>query len=347
MSPVGVYPDFNASSTTYAGDEVSSTYEGRHITVLESQLIHPFHADDFVDKGDPVIVATAAAGNPHAVFGMAVGVALNDGAAIGDLIAVDTEGIWNLYAYADDDSGTIAINAGDPLYISIDSTGVAAAGAGVGDACISKIVNATTQIPFGYAMGEMGAGLEGTIPIKVHWDPQCHWLLDVAPLFFGDGKDVSIAWSATWNRLQVSVAAPTPALPDGYGFIETNVNATGAATGYTVAASIWVNLSDTFVALAGGSPLACHTDGIYDGGGNVAGAHAFWGKFTEQLGGAPALYTLWNLNLTQTMDALFELNNPALASYTAGSATGEVGSICLFTTGGGGNKYLMLYSNPS
>jgi len=53
MSPAfGVYPIADAIGP---GEEISSTYEGRHVTVLESDLIHPTHADDLVDKADPVV----------------------------------------------------------------------------------------------------------------------------------------------------------------------------------------------------------------------------------------------------------------------------------------------------
>ncbi len=65
-----------------AGQEISSTYEGRHLTAEESVLIHPYHADGFVDKGDPVLVGDSI-----------VGVALNSAAAATDMIAFDTEGI--------------------------------------------------------------------------------------------------------------------------------------------------------------------------------------------------------------------------------------------------------------
>ena len=92
---VGVYPGQQT-----AGTQVSSTGEGRHLTVREDELIHPFIADGFVNKGDPVIVCDA--GVP-ATFGNLVGVAFQDGAAAADLIALDTEGIFNLTVYADQD----------------------------------------------------------------------------------------------------------------------------------------------------------------------------------------------------------------------------------------------------
>ena len=73
-----------------AGTEVSSTYEGRHLTVTEEELIHPYHADGFVNKGDPVVLCDA--GVPG-TYGRGVGVAFTSGAATSDHIAIDTEGI--------------------------------------------------------------------------------------------------------------------------------------------------------------------------------------------------------------------------------------------------------------
>jgi len=158
-----------------AGTEVSSTYEGRHLTVLETELVHPFRASGFVNKGDPVIVALADAADPHGVKGHAVGVALNTATALTDYIAIDTEGIFNLDVCAFDDSGgaTGVVNPGDPLYISDDSTQAAAGPGytGAGDAVLSKIKNRNIQVPFGYALGQIDSAAHGVIAVKVHWDP--------------------------------------------------------------------------------------------------------------------------------------------------------------------------------
>ena len=193
---IGIYPYEKT-----AGDEVSSTYEGRHITVREGELIHPFHADDLVNKGDPVIVCLYSATHNHATYGRAVGIALASATAVTDYIAVDTEGIWMGQVYADDDNGTQDIEAGDALFISDDSTGTDAsiAADGTGDAAISKIRDNVLQIPFGYALGRADAGNAGTMSVKVHWDPRSHLLLDNEKLYFGDGvaavPDVSLEWT--------------------------------------------------------------------------------------------------------------------------------------------------------
>jgi len=160
---VGVY-----TGQLTAGTQVSSTYEGRHLTVREDELIHPYIADGFVTKGDPVIVCDA--GVPG-TFGNLVGVAFVSGEAAADWIPIDTEGIWNLLVYAENDIGDIAIEIGDPLYIRAGSLPGAADGDGTGDAEISKIVDAAHQVFFGYALGSMVAGGSGRIAVKVHADP--------------------------------------------------------------------------------------------------------------------------------------------------------------------------------
>lgn len=147
-----------------AGTEVSSTYEGRHITLLESELIHPKRDSGFVEKGDPVCAFAPGTG------GVSVGVAFNGGVAT-TLIAIDTEGIWNLTVWSYDDDGGIDINHGDQLYIDFFNTGDTIA-LGVGSCAISKISNTTTNIPFGVAYGALGASLSGVIAIKVHYDPK-------------------------------------------------------------------------------------------------------------------------------------------------------------------------------
>jgi hypothetical protein len=94
-----------------AGEEISSTYEGRHITVEESYLSHSYHADGLVDKGDPVIIGENI-----------VGVALMSATAATDLISIDTEGIWFLDVVGSVSDGTSdgiakALVPGDVVYI--------------------------------------------------------------------------------------------------------------------------------------------------------------------------------------------------------------------------------------
>ncbi|MCJ7829158.1 MAG: DUF2190 family protein [Dehalococcoidia bacterium] len=140
---LGVYP---ANGT--AGDEVSSTYEGRHLTFYESELAHPTHADVYVDKGDPCVVGREI-----------VGVSFNSAAALTDLIAIDSEGIWNLSVLANDDLGAVAVVGGDALFINRTTC------------IISKIADPAVNTPFGYALGAITSGNTAVIAVKVHFDP--------------------------------------------------------------------------------------------------------------------------------------------------------------------------------
>jgi len=158
------------------GTEVSSTYEGRHITATAAELNHG-NILAVVTKGYPVIFNTGAGAH-------GVGVAFNTEVAGTDLIAVDTEGIWNLSVLATNDAadaGGVVI-AGDPLFINTTT------------AIISKIRNNITQIPFGYALGGVAQDATATIAVKVHWDPRAHWLPEDEPLIWGD-DDHKMLWT--------------------------------------------------------------------------------------------------------------------------------------------------------
>lgn len=161
---VGVYGNPDVRD---AGDEVSSTYEGRHVTMLEGELIHEIHTDEMVNKGDPVVFCLY---DNYGTPGRGVGVALTSAALITDRVAVDTEGIWALQVYAENDAGDSRIIAGDALFIDMGTDQAIAAGIGYG--AISKIRNLVTQVPFGYALGDVATGSDGIIAVKVHWDPE-------------------------------------------------------------------------------------------------------------------------------------------------------------------------------
>ena len=129
-----------------AGSQVSSTYEGRHITILESELIHPSHTDGFADKGDQVCFDDALS-SPTLV-----GVCLNSAAAATDYIAIDTEGIWNLTI-----TNTALMYIGDPVYIDSDSN--------------AQLSNTATGIAFGWLMCDVATSNTAVVvPIKVHPD---------------------------------------------------------------------------------------------------------------------------------------------------------------------------------
>ena len=225
---VGVYPGYAAGNDA-EGTEVSSTYEGRHLTVREDELIHPYIADGFVNKGDPVILCDA--GVP-ATYGRAVGVAFKSGSAAADLISIDTEGIFNLLVYAEDDAGDSAIEIGDPLYIRAGTLPGAASADGTGDAEISKMQNANTQVLFGYALGSMVAGGSGIIAVKVHWDP------DVGT------ADVVKAQEITFVEEGAGVYTGSVTLPAGSTLVNVIVHAVALWDAVTSAALIVGDAAD-------------------------------------------------------------------------------------------------------
>ncbi len=136
-----------------AGEECSSTYEGRHLSLEESYLTHPYHADGLVDGGDPVNC------------GDIVGVAFTDAAAATDVVSIDTEGIWYLNVVASDDVGVSDVATGDELYIN---TGV-----------VSK---RASGIPFGKSLGTLTGSVSAAVcAVKVHCelrdvDPSVIWV---------------------------------------------------------------------------------------------------------------------------------------------------------------------------
>lgn len=122
-------------------NQASAHHErGRILTLIESTLLHPTHADGFVDSGDPVSV------------GSVVGVALLSAAAANDGITVDTEGIFNLAVIAKNGAGTNdAVVIGDKIYQAADGT----------------LDKGKDGIPFGFAQGAVTAGSTTTIGVKL------------------------------------------------------------------------------------------------------------------------------------------------------------------------------------
>lgn len=168
----GVYP---YEDQLTAGDEISSTYEGRHITLKASELMSSGGSQVAI-KGLPV------------VFGLSgkygVGIAFKSTSTASDLVAIDTEGIWNVDVWARNDGGDIAVNGGDPLYI--DTT--------AGSNIVSKITNLATQIPFGYALGVVTSSDTKAIAVKVHFDP--HYDIDMQVFKTLDEADPSANFGA-------------------------------------------------------------------------------------------------------------------------------------------------------
>ena len=137
-----------------AGQEVSSTFEGRHVQLSEGWLYHrDLTGDGFVQKGQPVVFT----------FGSGVGIALKTATSMTDIIPIDTEGIWRLEVWATDD-----IAPGQVLWICDDGSGE--------DGIVTDDPFISSGLPnvLGYAMepfrftdnGEFNTVI---LAVKVHW----------------------------------------------------------------------------------------------------------------------------------------------------------------------------------
>ena len=322
---VGVYPGDQT-----AGTQVSSTYEGRHLTVREDELIHPFIADGFVNKGDPVVVCDAGV---SATYGNIVGVAFLSGVAAADWIALDTEGIFNLTVYAEDDIGNSAIEIGDCLYIRAGSLAGAANADGTGDAEISKMNDAAHQVFFGYALGSMVAGGSGVIAVKVH----------AAPFPEMEDRRYQTVASGAYGRHITAIFAGGAS--EGLQYFDQRV--TGLQTGGLYGMGCWMELAAGFT--SNGSLLVAHDLGIYDAGATIVGdARVVMSQLMAILASTPSSFHWWRLNLAApggSCTALIAAANPTSVGYAAGEAgTGVVGTIPMFDIVGAGVRYVDVHA---
>ncbi len=292
-----------------SGEEASSTYEGRHITLEESLITHPTHADGFVDKGDPVIFGEKG-----------VGVAFDGAAAATDLIALDTEGIWFLSAVATDDAGNSAIALGDPIFINTTT------------AVLSKIRNIATQIPFGYALGDVNAGATAVVAIKVHHDPT----VDSQVAMFN-----TVPTTEYGKSMRATLAAPgqSEGLSD---YQEGHIP--GVTAGHIYNHGSWINV-DIGATLTAGHIITPYEGGVWTGEAQADGRIVFAGQHQAILNGAPTTLHAWRLNSTQDITALIAAANPGTVGYQPGTAgTGVVGTIPIADIVGVGVVYIDVHA---
>lgn len=121
-----------------AGEEISSTYEGRHVYVQEVLLVHAATPDGLVDKGQPV------------AFWEGVGVALKSASSTSENVPIDTEGIWRVSVVA-----TAPVVVGQSLFIN--TSGI------VTDSPVDG------QAVFGYSLQTIAEEGTAVIAVKVHW----------------------------------------------------------------------------------------------------------------------------------------------------------------------------------
>lgn len=133
-----IAPNYYYDPYRKAGEEISSTYEGRHVNVQEILLVHVDPGDGLVDKGQPV------------AFWEGVGIALKSAESTSENIPIDTEGIWRLAVVS-----TYPVMVGQSLYIDVNGV------------VTDDPTNA--QAVIGYALQAITGAKTETIAVKVHW----------------------------------------------------------------------------------------------------------------------------------------------------------------------------------
>lgn len=142
--PTAYPPDYQR-----AGDQCSSTSEGRYVNFVESVITHPAHASGLVEKGDPCLIYEM------------VGVAMNTATSTSDIVSLDTEGIWYLVV----ESTLDVIYIGQRLYIDNNAA----------------VIDDPTYMPFGWALDFVPDSEAKLIAVKVHATEWPWWVLFLQP----------------------------------------------------------------------------------------------------------------------------------------------------------------------
>ena len=322
-----------------AGDEISSTYEGRHVTLEESYLIHPYHADGFVDAGDPVYVGDEF-----------VGVALISAAAATDLISIDTEGIWYLNVYGHVSDGTsdgiaLALNPGDPVFIEKATAGNAATRV----ATLSGQQDPSHFIPFGYVLGDVAASVDTlTITaVKVHGSP----VPDGGRLVFGSGTTANhvmlLEGDTTLRRskaIQMALNAESVILAgEQLHGLEIRLEDGVVSTGGEITAAEFKSIRNGAATVSSATGVKVNVDNKV---GGIAPYERGLDIVMEGAGTAPAVRSAMRFNsmgTAGTLEALIELESATVfggvASDTLATPSGTIA-----VNVAGVIHYLQLYS---
>jgi len=314
MPAYGAYPIADAKDP---GEEISSTYEGRHLTLLEGDLIHPTHTDGFVNKGDPICCDTGDE--------IIVGVAFIDGAAVTTRIPIDTEGIWVLDVVAANDAGNVAVVGGDAIYINI-TTGI-----------LSKIVNGATQRFFGYALGLIDSGSTEAIAVKVHFMLTS---MEVKREYYTvtDG-------AYTYGKHYTAIFAGGQST--GLEYHDQQV--TGIQDAELYGLSSWMELAAGF-SVTGGQTVVGEL-GLYDAGGTLTNMRLVMLQMQAILASAPGTSLhIFRINVAAAgggITAIYAAANPTSLGYIAAvtEADAPIGYIPFATIVGVGTVYIRVYAD--
>lgn len=310
MCPQGVYP---AADVSAIGDQISSTYEGRHITLYADNLEHG-NVLTVVTKGYPVWWGDTG-----------VGIAFKTQAAgTNPLIAVDTEGIWVQDVYAFDAIANNNVVPGDQLFIN-ETTGV-----------ISKNNDTAVGRAFGYAFGTIAGGNTERIAVKIHFDPSRE----------ATARLYHTVTTGAYGKHHTTILAAGQS--EGMEYFDQRIS--GQQTGSIYGLSTWMELAAAFIASA--NLLVAHDIGIYQvPGATIALSRVVLQQLQGILTAAPASLHIWRVNIAAAggaVTAVMAAANPTSVGFVAdlvdNAGANKLGNVPLFDIVGVGVCYVEVFS---
>lgn len=308
--PQGVYPTADACAV---GEQISSTGEGRHVTLYGDNLEHGSQVS-YVTKGYGVWFGDHAVGMPFDTQTAALG---------NPLMAIDTEGIWCVDVWGQNDAGNATVVPGQQLYINT-TTGL-----------VSRISNGATHICFGYALGNVSSNATERIAVKVHFDPS----LDNAKRTYYTVTDGAY----TYGKHHTSIFAGGQST--GLEYFDQQV--TGTQDGALYGLSTWMELAAGFTM---GDLLVCFEVGLYDAGADLAAGVLVGQQWQIQPAEQPALFYNFRINNANgfPVDAMFLLGNMDSVGLAADATTDSSKNADIpFCSWGGTVYWIRLYDAAS
>jgi hypothetical protein len=328
-----------------AGEEGSSTFEGRHLTIVESELVHPYRASGFVNKGDPVIHGANL-----------VGVSFGTATAATDLVAIDTEGIWYLYVLGSVSDGTTdgiakALTYGDPVYIKRTP--------GTDTYILSGQQDPAAWQPFGFVLGAVSAHL--TVPtlvaVKVHND----FVPEGGRLHFGSGYEAGATTgnmllegdaALRKNRLIEACLAPATILLAGEQIHGFNIRVVDnlISTGGEITAGELKVVRDEATDATVSAMTALKLDTDNKNGGAAPYARGLDIKCEGVPGAAPTIRSaihIGSAGTAGTLEAVLELDSDCFGCKTVTTNPSDTGTCMQIPISFGGTMYYLLGYNAT
>lgn len=132
--------------------------EGKIVTLLASQLVHPAHAAGNTyttlvgaQQGLTVPINQVEGGDP-VVCGQLVGVACFDALQATDNVTFMTAGVFSVSVVGVNAGGNVAVAIGDQLFI---------------DPATAQVDKKIANVPFGIALGAVNSGATAVIAVKL------------------------------------------------------------------------------------------------------------------------------------------------------------------------------------